>query len=463
MNMRERVLSEQLANFIADSSFDDLPHEVAGKAKRHLLDTLGAALAGARTAPARAARSVMDSTGDAIVWGTSRRANARDAAFINGIAAHALELDDSGGCDHSGAVVVPAALSTLAALGRVERPVSGRELLHAIVLGYDIARRVLEACGGYSAHNGRGWHSTMTCGVIGAAAASARVLGLDARGTGAALGHAASFAGGLWGFIHDGSQTKRLHPGRAAEGGLTAALLAAQGVSGATHVFEDVWGGFLRTFAADSACADALVAELGANWKIMRCSIKPHACCRSIHSALDALIELARGGPVAHVRVTLSEFVHGMCGDRKPVNLASAQMSMPYALAAALVFGHAGIEAFVERARIDARVTSMMQRIVLEPDALLADLDEPEVTVTYADGTTRSLQATIPLGDPRRPLDDAQLLAKYRSLADDVIGSDAATALAHAVLNVEECADAKALERLLVGRDGWNASEICVT
>jgi 2-methylcitrate dehydratase PrpD len=457
MNKREHFLSERLANFIADSSFDELPHEVVEKAKRHLLDTLGAALAGARTEPARAARSVMDSTGDAIIWGTSRRTKARDAAFINGIAAHALELDDSGGCDHSGAVVVPA---VFAALGRVDRCVSGCELLHAIVLGYDIARRVLEACGGYSAHNGRGWHSTMTCGVFGAAAASARVLGLDARGIGAALGHAASFAGGLWGFIHDGSQTKRLHSGRAAEGGLTAALLAAEGMSGATHIFEDVWGGFLRTFAADSACPDALVAELGANWKIMRCSIKPHACCRSIHSALDALIELTNGGSVAHVRVKLSAFVHGMCGDRKPVNLASAQMSMPYALAAALVFGNAGIESFVERARTDMRVASMMQRIVLEPDASLADLDEPEVTATYADGTTRSLQATIPLGDPRRPLNDAQLVAKYRSLADDVIGNDAAVSLAHAVLNVEECADVKAFERLLVGRADSRGTEI---
>ncbi|BCQ26321.1 MmgE/PrpD family protein [Caballeronia sp. NK8] len=457
MNKREHFLSERLANFIADSSFDDLPPEVVEKAKRHLLDTLGAALAGARTEPARVARSVMDSTGDAIVWGTSRRTHARDAAFINGIAAHALELDDSGGCDHSGAVVVPA---VFAALNRVERPVSGRELLHAIVLGYDIARRVLEACGGYPAHNGRGWHSTMTCGVFGAAAASARVLGLDARGIGAALGHAASFAGGLWGFIHDGSQTKRLHSGRAAEGGLTAALLAAQGMSGASRVFEDVWGGFLRTFAPDSASPEALVAELGANWKIMRCSIKPHACCRSIHSALDALIELKKGGTVAHVRVKLSEFVHGMCGDRAPVNLASAQMSMPYALAAVLVFGHAGIEAFTGRARGDERVASMMQRIVLEPDASLADLDEPEVTVTYVDGTVRSLRATIPLGDPRRPLDDTQLLTKYRSLAADVIGHDATGSLAHAVLSVEEWTDANVLERLLVGHAGSYESEI---
>src|SRR5262249_9654043 len=162
-------LAERLASFVTDTSFDDLPREVVARAKRHLLDTLGAALAGARTEPARHARFVMDSSGDAIVWGTPRRANARHAAFLNGVAAPARELDDSGGCDHSGAVVVPA---VFAALHGTARPVSGAALLHAIVLGYDIARRVLEACGGYSAHNSRGWHSTMSCGVFGAAAAS---------------------------------------------------------------------------------------------------------------------------------------------------------------------------------------------------------------------------------------------------------------------------------------------------
>ncbi|MDR5826060.1 MmgE/PrpD family protein [Caballeronia sp. LZ043] len=448
MNMRETLLSERLANFIAASSFHDLPPEVVAKAKRHLLDTLGAALAGTRTEPARHARNVMDSTGAAVGWGRAKGANPRDAAFINGVAAHALELDDSGGCDHSGAVVVPA---VFAALASTERPVSGATLLHAIVLGYDVARRVLEACGGYAAHNSRGWHSTMSCGVFGAAAASARVLGCDARGIGAALGHAASFAGGLWGFIHDGAQTKRLHSGRAAEGGLTAALLAANGMGGATRIFEDVWGGFLRTYAPESACPDALLADLGTNWKLMRCSIKPHACCRSIHAALDALLELARHGPVVQVRVRLSVFVHGMCGDFTPVNLASAQMSMPYALAAALVFGRTDIDAFLRRAREDERVAAMMTRIVLEPDPSLADLDEPDVTVAYANGASRTLRAAIALGDPRNPLDDDRLFAKYRGLAEDVIGVEGADALARAVWNIETCADAREITDLLGG------------
>ncbi len=294
MTADTQTRATRLAAFVARTPADALPDDVVAKAKRHVLDTFGAALAGAAAVETRGARALTGAAerGGAPLWGTRRTAGARDAAFVNGIAAHALELDDSGGCDHSGAVVLPAALAALACAAG---PVTGRECLSAIVLGYDVGRRVLEAAGGYSAHNGAGWHSTLSCGVFGAAAASARVLGLDAARTRDALGHAASFAGGLWGFIHDGSQTKRLHAGRAAEGGVLAALLAREGVSGPAHVFDDVWGGFFNTFAAQSHAPDALTDGLGTHWKLMRCSIKPHASCRSAHAAVDAALQLADG------------------------------------------------------------------------------------------------------------------------------------------------------------------------
>jgi len=184
-----------LGAFIQDTPFAALPADVVEKTKRHILDTFGATLAGALAFEPRQARAVLDGAGAAPLWGTGIRLNARDAALANGVAAHALELDDTGGCDHSGAVVLPAAM---AALSACDRAVSGRELVTAVALGYDVARRVLEACGGYAAHNGAGWHSTATCGVFGAAAAAARLLGLDGAATTAALGHAASFSGGLW-------------------------------------------------------------------------------------------------------------------------------------------------------------------------------------------------------------------------------------------------------------------------
>lgn len=455
MSARDLSLSEQLAAFVAGLPSEAIPANVVHKAKRHILDTLGAALAGAAASEPRSALAVMaaDGQGDTLVWGTKRTLGARGAAFTNGVAAHALELDDADGCDHSGAVVLPAAF---AALSCTPRPVPGRDFVDAVVLGYDVGRRVLEACGGYSPHNGYGWHSTMTCGVFGAAAASARILGLDAAQTAAALGHAGSFSGGLWGFIHDASQTKRMHTGRAAEGGLLAALLAQAGVSGPTQVFADAWGGFFNAFARDTREPQALLHELGETWKIMRCSIKPHASCRSSHAAVDATLDLIRDRPcdvdeLRSVHVRLSGFVAKMCGGRELRNLASSQMSLPYAVASVLVNRHAGLSAYLEAARLDPRMTAVMERITLEIDPSMSDLDEPVITLTTLDGASRSRQVLTPLGDPGNPLSDAALLSKYRTLAGIVLDDASTDALASMTMELDTIPEVRAMLNWMSG------------
>jgi len=238
------TLSERLANFVSALRYEDLPPQVVARAKSALLDTLGAGLAGCRTSEvARVIASVRDCGrgGTATIWGTDVRSGVTGAALINGTMAHSRELDDYGGCGHSGAVVVPAAL----AAGEHEA-VSGRTLLTALVAGYDLAARVTEAAGGYRPHNARGWHSTGTCGSFGAAAAAAKCLGLDAAGTAAALGIAGSYTGGLWAFIVDGAMTKRLHPGKAAENGVFAAHLARHGFTGPAEILDAEWGASVR-------------------------------------------------------------------------------------------------------------------------------------------------------------------------------------------------------------------------
>lgn len=150
--MSERL--QRLAQFCVDLRFEDLPPALVAQAKRHILDTFGATLAGADSGVAEQAGKVfVGETGEVSVWGTDLQVNAAQAAMLNGVAAHALELDDTGGCDHSGAVVLPA---VMAAVSLLARPVNGREFICAVVIGYEVGRRVLEACGGYSAHNGAG-------------------------------------------------------------------------------------------------------------------------------------------------------------------------------------------------------------------------------------------------------------------------------------------------------------------
>ena len=285
--------SEVLARFVVETPSEAVPDAMVKKAVRHILDSIGAGVAGAVSVEAQRLTAVLREEGEgpgrATLWGRGETMTPVNAALVNGTASHAFELDDTGGCDHSGAVVVPAAV---AAVELADRPVTGREFIDAVVIGYDVARRPLEACGAYEPHNGAGFHSTGTCGTFGAAAAAARILGLSVRETQNALGLASSFSSGLWCCVHDGAQSKRMHAGHAAWGGLMSAVLARRGFTGPTHVFEEVWGGFNHSFAPTSSDPDAYLRELGENWKLGRVSIKPHASCRSTHAAIDAVDNL---------------------------------------------------------------------------------------------------------------------------------------------------------------------------
>jgi 2-methylcitrate dehydratase PrpD len=448
--MTERM--QRLVQFCIDTRYEDLPPALVVQAKRHILDTFGATLAGSVSEVAKQAQQVFEGeTGETLVWGTGLRVGAIQAAMLNGVASHALELDDTGGCDHSGAVVLPA---VMAAVSMSPTPVSGRELITAVVIGYEVGRRVLEACGGYSAHNGAGWHSTATCGVFAAAAASARILRLDFQQTLSALGIAGSFSGGLWAFIHDGSHSKKLHSGRAAEGGLLAARFAQQGISGPTKLFDDVWGGFLKTLAGVTSQPEALDAELGAVWKLARCSIKPYASCRGTHSAIDALGLLLDQlqvdvDQVEDIHVSLSGFLQGMCGDQEVSTLAAAQMSLPYALAARLVHGHCRLQAYDDAQRSDPRIAHWMSRIRLEVDPQLSEDGEPVVSLRTVDGRQASLCVEVPLGAPGNPLSDAELEQKFFSLAGRVMAREQAVLLLGQLWRLDEMESVRLLDRWL--------------
>lgn len=444
----------RLAEFVTGTNFEDLPSDLVEKAKRHILDTFGATLAGASSdivKSAKAAFHIHETGGDAEIWGTSDRMSPRNAAFINGIAAHAYELDDSGGCDHSGAVVIPA---LMAALASTNRQVSGKEFIIAVVIGYEVGRRVLEACGGYSPHNSAGWHSTSTCGVFGAAATSARILGLDKTQTISALGISASFSGGLWAFIHDGSLSKRLHTGRAAEGGLLAVFMAEQDITGPTQVFDDVWGGFLRTMAGDDAVPEALSDTLGNIWKLNRCSIKPYASCRGTHSAVDAIgiiQDQLNIGPddIKEITVEMCSFLMDMCGDTKVSSLAASQMSLPYALAAVLTYGGADLDAYSDEKRNAPEIVPWFKKIKLVINNELSKDGEPIVTVITNDGRSKTICVETPLGAPDNQVTDDQLTAKFLKLATLSIPSSQANELMKRITNLEEISNVNILNPLL--------------
>jgi 2-methylcitrate dehydratase PrpD len=450
-----KTMADQFADKICGTKFADFPDATIHKAKLHILDTLGVAIAGSVSKETQTMIECLGlggATGSSAVWGWPLKLDARTAALINGISAHAFELDDSGGCDHSGAVVLPAALSVL---GETALPVSGRTLLRSILTGYEVGRRVLEAAGGYEEHNGQGWHSTGTCGAFGAAAASGVLLGFDAPTMASALGTACSFSGGTWAFIQNGSPAKKLHAGRAAEGGVVAAYLASRGFAGPATVFEaDIWGSFFATFCAGGGDPCALVADFGENWRLNRCSIKPYATCRGTHSAIDAIDMLfSKHGLtpslIAAVEVDMSQFQFGMCGGTTLTSRAQAQMSLPYAIAAKLHYGKVYLAELEERAWSAPAIAAMLEKIKIRVDPAMKDEDEPGITLVTTRGARHFETVEFPLGGPLNPLSDTQLIAKYSDLAGAVLPPAKVGAILDFVLDLDQRDDARGLLQLL--------------
>lgn len=444
-----------LAQKLCAVRFEDFPEATIHKAKLHILDTIGVTLAGSASNETRMTLDAMglrNSTGRAGVWGTSIGLDARTAAFVNGISAHAYELDDAGGCDHSGAVVLPAAIAVMA---ERDKPVSGRNFMRSILLGYETGRRVLEAAGGYEEHNGLGWHSTGTCGSFGAAAAAAALLDFDAGQMASALGTACSFSAGTWAFIGNGSSAKKLHSGRAAEGGVMATCLTASGFVGPDTVFEkDVWGSFFATFCNGEADTDALTAGFGENWRLNRCSIKPYATCRGTHSAIDAInVMFAKHGltaaDIAALEVDISGFQFGMCGGKTVQSRAQAQMSLPYALAARLHYGKVFLAELEQAAWSAPAIQAWLDKTGVRIDAAMKDEDEPAITIITQDGRRYQETVEFPLGGPLNPLGDEQLVAKYTDLACSVLPRSQVEAIADFILDLDRAADARDLTALL--------------
>ncbi|MDE3832853.1 MmgE/PrpD family protein [Sinorhizobium meliloti] len=453
---------DRLASFLSALRFEALPADVVEKTKVHIADTIASALAGARSAEARIARRAAGAPGSALIWGAGDRAAAREAALINGVAAHAFELDDSGGCDHSGAVVIPA---VLAAIAEATQPVTGRELIASVAAGYETGRRALEAAGGYDSHNGLGWHSTGTCGTLAAAAAVARLNGFDDLATRDAITLATSFSSGLWAFIHDGSQAKKIHAGRAAEGGLLAARFAGEGLAGPSKVFDDVWGGFFRAFNKDACEPQKLCEGLGEDWKVRRAVLKPYASCRGAHSAIDALDDLLSesgrdAAEIDRIELRLSAMLMGMCGARESGAMAPTQMSLPYALAARCVLLTAGLQAYAADRRADPRLRAVMDRMLLTVDDRMQPLDEPVVTLLFEDGVRLSRMVPRATGSAERPMRPAAIRAKFEELAAMSIETEQADRLWRTIAELEHLEDCRALEPLLAG-DGNRRSVFC--
>jgi len=280
-----------LASFVANLRYKDLPTEVSERTKRLILDITGIIIRARHDTESTpslisAVERLGLTEGTCSVMGDQRSYAPSAAALINGTLAHSLDFDDThaAGSIHSSAPIVAAALAAAQMSGS-----SGKELIAAVVVGYEVQIRLSLALDP-STHYDQGFHPTATCGVFGAAAAAGKLLGLDAKGIQNAFGIALSQAAGSMEFLVDGAWTKRSHVGQAAQNGLICAVMAAEGFIGPAQAFEGRYG-FLHAYSKNSEL-QTVVAGLGEVWETMNIAIKPYPSCRYSHAAIDGITDL---------------------------------------------------------------------------------------------------------------------------------------------------------------------------
>lgn len=406
-----------------------VPSEARHVAQTAWIDTLGVILAGSTEPAARIVQGLCVKEGGYArcrILGTSLRTSTASAAMANGTAAHALDYDDT--CfvslAHPSAPLVAATL----AIGELAGA-SGRELLDAYVVGFEIECALGRVANPW--HYDRGWHCTSTLGSIGAAAAAARLLHLDATQATHALSLAASQACGVK--ENFGTMAKPLHAGLAARNAVTAVLLAADGCTASADGIDGPQGFVAATSGAVRPRSDI---RSNTGWEILRTGItvKQYPSCAATHPTLDALIALQRTHGFHHdsvqaIDVTVDPVVPSVLIHPRARTGLEAKFSMPFCSAAAVVLGTVDITAFDEERLTDPAIRRLAARVTMHVDeSLLAagpPLTQARVAVKLTDSRTLTAQASGARGYPDAPLTTDELNAKFRGCARRIAMSDA--------------------------------------
>jgi 2-methylcitrate dehydratase PrpD len=449
-------ITRELALFVAGLRPESLPARSIEVLRQALVDGLGCGLYGLTTTWGRTMAAFAAEQGgpsESTLWCGGARIGAGHAALAAATAVHSFDFDDHSRAKiHPGAVVVPTALAMAERVGA-----SGPLILTAMAAGYETMNRVSQASNPSRARM-RGWHLTGTCGTFAAAATAAVLLRLDAETTASALGLAGTQSAGTWAFTSDGSMSKRMHPGRAAQDGITAALLAQRGFVGPRKILEAADGGFLFAMS-DTPRPWKITEDLGTRWHTEETCFKPYACCGSNHACVDAAIDLVRehgldADDIEHVTAGVAAVVDTQTGFHyRADSVLNAQMSLRYNVAVAICDGGAYLPQFSPERIVETRVCALAHRVQVEIDA---DVDRayPEVyggrlTVLTRDGRRFSKKVDYSSGMPENPMSAAQIEHKYLSLASAAVGEGAAQDILAAARDVFEAPTVTALAQRL--------------
>lgn len=457
-NKMRETSTARLASYVAGLQFETLDETTVWATKRVLIDYFACVISGSAMPTPQIIRTYLAERGErrsALVFGTGLRMSACSAALANGAAAHSLDFDDG----HTRASAHPAGAIVSAALAYAEEvQASPRELVTAVVGGYEVMLRVASAMHPMSASVG--WHNTAVGGVIGSAAAAASLAKLDPDATRDSIGLATSFAGGLREYLDDGAEVKRLHPGKAARDGILCADLAKRGITGAVDALEGRHGLFSAMLHGKGEPA-ALTDGLGGNPAIEQVYFKPYPCCRHFHSAIEAVLGLRFENelkPEQIHSVSVGLYAVGAKGhdSQRVRSFLEAQMSAPYAIAVALWYGKIVPEHFSETVRDDPQIAALVRRVEVfvdeECEELYPKRRSGSVVIRLKDGRNLSRRVLDPKGEGDNPMTNDDL---YRKLEGCLSGTGFAGNVPTIVETVHGIESHDTLDALLhlVGKD----------
>lgn len=450
--------TRRLARFAAELRYDQLADEERRCIRRHVLDTIGASLAGSNQDVTRVVSETFAASGlsgPSAVPGIASKFDPLSAVYVMATAAHGLEVDDGyrAGSVHPGAVVVPAALIFAAAEG-----CDARTFMAAVAAGYETSTRIAEAIHPQSRQ--RGFHNTSVVGPLAAAVTLGVLRQQSAETIEQAIGIAASASAGLFAFLHGGGEVKRIHAGHAAREGALAALLAERGLTGPMGVLAERDGLFQAFSSPEQAAARFKISERPELLAVTRCYMKPYACCRHLHPAIDAVRQIVgeqklQSSDVATVEIgtyaIAAEHAHTGWDD-----MASAQMSFPFCIGVALSGRPLDMADFGERARQDETILSGASRVHIAVDQA-CDTNYPaarsaKVRITTNSGQVFERLVDDPYGSPTNPLDDATVSQKFMRLATPVLGEVKAREAADAIGQLDDIKQMRDVVALLTPR-----------
>jgi len=441
--------SHVLAGLAESLRYDQIPENVLNRARLHILDGIGLAFASTvfpYAGPTLAAvRDLSGPGGTSTIIGSDTRGTLRDAAMANGVLIHGLDYDDT----HLQAIVHPTAAVLPAVLAMGEgTSASGEEALLAYCLGMEAAVRIGAAVDGGFHHTG--FHATSVISHFSAALVAGRMMGADATAHIAALGIAASTAGGVQVFLEEGAWTKRLHPGWGSAAGITAATLAKHRFKGPTRALEGRFGLFETHLHshADDVKPEYLRDGVGQRWMMADTALKPYPVCHFIHGAADAAAEVfpeIGDSEIKQVVIRLPQNTLKIVAEpiEQKQNAATeyeAKFSAPFVVAATLLKGRFGLPDLTDEAIADEKVQALASKCTCEadPDALFPEYFSGGVKVVLSNGRTLEKHVPINSGAGERMLNEEAVSAKFYENACMAISKGRAAKIRDAVLRIEK-------------------------